>query len=107
MPILLQVDFPFSGPFGTEMTKVLADLAESITKEPGFIWKIWTENEAEKEVGGIYLFQNKATAKAYLKMHSARLKELGVTEVRGRIYNINSGLSKVTNAADFINRDPC
>ncbi|GLR62852.1 monooxygenase [Marinospirillum insulare] len=103
MPKLLQVDFPFSGPFGAEMTKALADLAESITKEPGFIWKIWTENAAEKEAGGIYLFENEATAKAYLEMHSARLKELGVAEVRSRIYDVNADLSKVTNAKDLTN----
>ncbi len=35
MPKLLQVDFPFTGPFGEEMTKALQGLAESITQEPG------------------------------------------------------------------------
>lgn len=44
---LLQVDFEFSGPFGEEMSNALVDLAKSINNEPGMIWKIWTENEAE------------------------------------------------------------
>lgn len=102
MPKLLQVDFPFTGPFGEEMTKALQGLAESITQEPGFIWKIWTENENLKEAGGIYLFESEATAQAYLEMHSARLKELGVPEVRGRIYDVNADLSKITQATAML-----
>ena len=95
---LLQIDFPFNGPFGKEMTKALNNLALSITEEPGFIWKIWTEKESLKEAGGIYLFESEETADAYLKKHTARLKGLGVPEVRGRIYDINLDLSKATNA---------
>ena len=95
---LLQVDFPFNGPFGEEMAKALRELALSITEEPGFIWKIWTENESLKEGGGIYLFASEETAQAYLEKHTARLKGLGVPEVRGRIYDINMELSKITAA---------
>ncbi len=99
---LLQVDFAFNGPFGNAMTNALNELALSITAEPGFIWKIWTENESLKEAGGIYLFESEATAQAYLEKHTARLKGLGVDEVRGRIYDINVELSKITKAPDSI-----
>ena len=51
MPVLLQVDFPFSGPWGDAMTDALQGLAESIAQEPGLIWKIWTENPASGEAG--------------------------------------------------------
>ncbi len=102
MPKLLQVDFPFTGPFGDAMTQALGELAESITQEPGFLWKIWTENENLKEAGGIYLFESEATAQAYLTMHTARLKNLGVAEVRGRIYDVNTDLSKITQAAKIL-----
>ena len=82
MPKLLQIDFPFNGPFGKEMTKVLNELALSITEEPGFIWKIWTEKESLKEAGGIYLFESEEAAGAYLKKHTARLKDLGEMCIR-------------------------
>lgn len=95
---LLQVDFPFNGPFGEKMSEALNELALSITEEPGFIWKIWTEKESLNEAGGIYLFESEETANAYLEKHTARLKGLGVPEVRGRIYDINMKLSKVTKA---------
>lgn len=47
---LIQMDFPTpEGPFKEEMAEAYKELAESITKEPGFIWKFWTENEETKE----------------------------------------------------------
>ena len=49
MAKLLQIDFPFEGLFRSQMAKALPDLAYSITKEPGFIWKIWTEDESSKQ----------------------------------------------------------
>ena len=84
MPVLLQVDFPFSGPWGDEMSTALKGLAESIAQEPGLIWKIWTENTATHEAGGIYLFADRASAEAYLAMHTARLKGFGVPQVNGK-----------------------
>ena len=53
---LVQFDFAFSRPFGDAMASALKDLAESIAREPGLVWKIWTENQAAGEAGGIYLF---------------------------------------------------
>jgi hypothetical protein len=32
----------------------------------GLLWKIWLMNEAEKTAGGIYLFEDEASVKAYL-----------------------------------------
>ena len=59
------------------------------------IWKIWTENEAEKLGGGVYLFEDQLSAEAYLAMHSARLKEMGVSEVRGVIFDVNQPLTTI------------
>ncbi|PKH05442.1 monooxygenase [Moritella sp. Urea-trap-13] len=98
MQKLLQVDFDFTGPFGDEMSAMLVGLAESINHEPGMMWKIWTENKTAQLGGGIYLFENEAYAQAYLKMHSARLKAMGVTEIRGHIFDINIPLSSINNA---------
>lgn len=98
MKKLLQVDFDFTGPFGEEMANALVGLAESINKEPGFIWKIWTENQKDQLGGGIYLFEDEASARSYLKMHSARLKAMGVKEIRGQIFDVNMPLSTINNA---------
>jgi len=92
---LLQVDFEYQGPMGKEMAKALVALAESINEEPGLIWKIWTESEVEKRGGGIYLFDDEPHAQAYLEMHAARLKAMGVPEVRGIIFDVNPALTAI------------
>lgn len=94
-PKLLQVDFEYHGPMGEAMSSALVGLAESINQEPGIIWKIWTENENSKLGGGIYLFEDERSAQNYLDMHSARLKEMGVAEVRGIIFDVNKPLSVI------------
>jgi len=53
MAVLLQIDFPSSGPFGDQMADAYADLAASISTEPGLLWKIWTENADDQSAGGI------------------------------------------------------
>ncbi|EHN70711.1 monooxygenase [Aliivibrio fischeri] len=98
MSKLLQVDFDFAGPFGDEMTAMMTGLAESINQEPGIIWKIWTTSEQSQLGGGIYLFDDEVTAQAYLTMHSARLTEMGIKNIRGHIFDVNTELSAINNA---------
>lgn len=95
MAKLLQVDFNIDGPFGEQLSNNLRTIADSINQEPGFIWKIWTENANEKLAGGVYLFEDEASAKSYLKMHSERLTAIGATNIRGYIFDINEPLSNV------------
>lgn len=97
MPVLLQVDFKTDGPFGREMSEAYTDLAQSITGEPGFLWKIWTESEENREAGGIYLFETKQHAEDYLAMHTARLQSFGITGIRGRIFDVNGPLTEMTS----------
>ena len=98
MPTLLQVDFPYQGPWGEEMHTAMRGLAESIAQEAGLIWKIWTENPATAEAGGIYLFADRASAEAYLAMHTARLTGFGIPRVNGKIFDVNPALSAIDRA---------
>ncbi|MFF5995562.1 monooxygenase [Lysinibacillus sp. KU-BSD001] len=97
MAYLLQVDFKMDGPFGEEMSQAFQDLARSINEEEGLIWKIWTEDAAAKEAGGVYLFETKESAEKYLTMHSARLTSFGITDIRGKIFAVNDVLSTINN----------
>ncbi|VTN45426.1 monooxygenase [Raoultella ornithinolytica] len=94
---LLQLHFAFNGPFGSEMSRQLVELAESINQEPGFIWKVWTESEKNHEAGGIYLFEDEETALAHLNKHTARLKSLGVDEVIGKVFDVNEPLTALNH----------
>jgi hypothetical protein len=100
MAKLLQITFPFQGPFGRQMTETFSALAQSISRETGIVWKIWTENEDAREAGGIYLFEDEKSARAYLEKHAARLKAAGISEISAKIFDVNSELSRIT-------RGPC
>ncbi|MDI8993119.1 YdhR family protein, partial [Salmonella enterica subsp. enterica serovar Anatum] len=42
---------------------------------------------------GIYLFESEETAQAYIKKHTARLKNLGVDEVTFTLFGVNDALT--------------
>jgi len=97
MAVILQIDFPFQGPFGADLAGAMSELAESISREPGFIWKIWTENPETRHAGGVYLFNDRATAEAFLAKHSERLVSFGVTDARSRLFEVNEALTRMTS----------
>lgn len=98
MKFLVQVDFPYEGPFGEEMSEAMQGLAEDIAREAGLVWKIWTESEAMQRAGGIYLFDNEADAHRYIEKHEARLTSYGIKEIRSVIFRTNERLSKIDRA---------
>ena len=98
MKKLLQIDFMMDGPFGEAMSEAFAPLAESIAQEKGLIWKIWTENAAAKEAGGIYLFEDEVSAMAYLQMHTERLNSFGISPINAKVFDINESLSLIDRA---------
>lgn len=95
MPVILQMHFDKNGPFGKEAYQSSKERAESINQEPGFLWKIWTEDEASSLAGGIYLFDSRDNAQKYLEMHTQRLIGLGFDNFRSNIFEINKDLSDI------------
>lgn len=98
MRTLVQVNFPYSGPWGADMSESMSGLAGSINEEPGFIWKIWIENQAQGTSGGIYLFDTLADAEAYVAMHTERLAGFGITGLQAVYSDVNEPLSTLNKA---------
>lgn len=63
---LLQLNFKFNVS-GAEYEQAVSPLASEFAALPGLRWKVWILNEAEQEAGGIYLFDDEASVKAYLE----------------------------------------
>lgn len=93
---LLQIDFPFAGPWGEALSAAMAGLAADIAGEQGLLWKIWTESSATGRAGGIYLFTDPASAQRYLEKHSARLKAFGIDGIVAHAFDVNEKLTQVT-----------
>lgn len=98
MTTLLQIDFPYNGPWGDNMTTAMRELAQSIAQEPGLLWKIWTENTEHQEAGGIYLFINLASAQTYLNKHTQRLQSFGISGIQAKLLEVNTALSQLDRA---------
>lgn len=97
MAVVLQIDFTMSAEMlGDRLVNPATELAKSITQEPGFIAKIWTENKATNEAGGIYLFTDRATAQNYVDMHQQRVAKMGASNINYKIFEINEPLTKIT-----------
>lgn len=97
MKYLLQVDFPYNGPFRDKFAESMTELAQDIAIEEGLIWKIWTENEKTKEAGGVYVFDNINDANRYLDKHTKRLESFGFSNIRAKVFEINETLSAIDN----------
>lgn len=95
---LLQFDFPTEGPWGASMAEAYAGLAQQIADAPGLLWKVWTENPAAGEAGGIYLFVDEASAEAYQAFHTERLRGFGITQINVKRFAVNEPLSQITRA---------
>lgn len=93
MATILQVDFPFPGPWGDDAAQALGELAGAIATTPGLRWKIWTESESDGMAGGIYCFDDEASAAAYMAVHEPRLTNFGITGIRAMYFDVNDGLT--------------
>jgi len=63
---ILQLNFKFSVS-RAEYEQALSPNVSDFAALAGLRWKIWFINEAESEAGGIYLFDDEASVKAFLE----------------------------------------
>lgn len=63
---IMQLNFKYSVS-GAEYEQAVSPLASQFAALDGLRWKVWMINEDEREAGGIYLFENEASVKAYLE----------------------------------------
>lgn len=96
MPTLVQFDFPLQGPWGDETAAAYRELAELIATTPGLRWKAWTENSETGEGGGVHLFDEGASAAAYVAEHTSRLEGFRVIGIRAKSFHVNEPLTAIT-----------
>jgi hypothetical protein len=95
---IVQINFHFSSSL-PEYTALVTPLADPIAAMPGLGWKIWLMNEVDREAGGIYLFESREAAQAYVS--SEIIKALGahpmISNVSVKMFEPDETLSKVTH----------
>ena len=64
--VILQINVKINIPVA-EIEKAWLEVAQPLADTPGLRWKVWLKNEAEAEVGGIYLFDDESSVQAFLE----------------------------------------
>ncbi|HEY9039056.1 MAG TPA: monooxygenase [Roseovarius sp.] len=88
----------YDGPITEEFLSETKKLAESIAREPGVIWKIWTIEDGTNHFGSTYLFRSLDDLENYKAMHVERLNAIGVTITSEHVFDIMEDVSAITHA---------
>lgn len=95
--IVLQVNYAFTSSV-EEHRQLVTPMAEPISAVPGLIWKVWLMNEADKEAGGIYLFESSEAANGFMNSDAVAsfVSQPTVTNVSAKMFSPDETLSRVT-----------
>jgi hypothetical protein len=97
--IILQINYTYDIP-RKEFEAAVSPVAHDIANVPGLRWKVWLINEKEHEAGGLYLFDDEAQAKMYLKspIVVGIRENPNVSNIRVKQFNIMEAPSQLTRA---------
>jgi hypothetical protein len=75
------------------------DRARQFLAVPGLQWKIWLDGEDDRRAGGIYLFDTREAAEAYVAGPIvARMKaNPDITDLQIRIFDVRDRMTAITN----------
>lgn len=82
----------------SDFEKVTFEQAKPIANVKGLLWKIWIMNENTREAGGIYLFNDESSVKAFLEGDIvAEMKKLpAISDIEVKVFDVMDRHSKVT-----------
>lgn len=75
------------------------DRARQFLAVPGLQWKIWLDGEEDRRAGGIYLFDSRASAEAYVNGPIvARMRaNPEIADLQIRIFDVRERMTAITN----------
>ena len=76
------------------------DRARQFLSVAGLQWKIWLDGDADRRAGGIYLFDTRANAEAYLAgpIVAAMKANPNVADLRFTLSDVRERMSAITHA---------
>ncbi len=94
---ILQINMSYNIPADV-LSKAFMDLAKPIADTKGLEWKVWLHDPEKKTCGGIYLFKDETSCKAYLdgKIVADIMKNPAVSNIDAKVFDVLPDHSKVT-----------
>jgi hypothetical protein len=76
---LVHISFPHDGPWGEEMARTFEAHGDRwLSRGPGLLWKVWTQNRYAGRVGATCLFNSDCAADDYLRKQLPKLQGFGL-----------------------------
>ena len=99
MSQILQITFRNPNGRSEAAQKAAWERAHQIAAWPGLVWKVWIAQPTAAIYGGIYLFQDTASAEAYLQGPVvASMRSLpGMIDFSAQLFEVNEPLSAITH----------
>ncbi len=94
---ILQLNFKFNVS-KSEYEQAVSPLADEFAAVDGLVWKIWLMNEKESEAGGIYLFDDGLSVKAYLEGPlAAQVKSHpALSNMNAKVFDVMDNVTAIT-----------
>lgn len=99
MAIVLQVNFTPGVAHNNQTPDQREARARELANLPGLIWKVWISDAEAGLRGGIYLFADRASAKAWGDdTLRGSLEQAGATNISIRYFDVSEASSLITHA---------
>jgi hypothetical protein len=94
---VLQVNFTFTSS-RADLEAAWAQIAPTIADVPGLRWKVWLMNEAERQAGGLYLFESETAAQLYLDgpIVAALKGNPSISNISAKLFDVLESHSAIT-----------
>ncbi|MCU0507326.1 MAG: YdhR family protein [Anaerolineae bacterium] len=92
---IVQINFNFAST-RSEYEAACAASAPQFAAMPGLNWKIWLMNEADREAGGLYLFDDAEAAQGFAQQVAGMLAEFGFANVSIKLFEPIETLTAIT-----------
>jgi hypothetical protein len=94
---ILQINFQFHVS-AKDYEQACLPAAQPIADTPGLRWKVWLMNETDHEAGGIYLFDDDASAQAFLAgpIGEAIKNDPAISNISVKTFDVMESLTTVT-----------
>jgi len=82
-----------------DLKKAFLEVAPQFAEVKGLLWKIWMINNEDKTGGGIYLFEDDASVKAYLdsELVAGLMKHPALSDIEAKVFDILVEHTKITS----------
>lgn len=71
-------------------------MAESRATIPGFIWKVWLRNEETGRGGGLFLFEDRASADAWVEGRKTRKFAPSTSNITVELFDVDEELTRIS-----------